>query len=58
MYNLKLNFETFSFIFGVQAEGYVEDEPIIQEEPCYGKRCTSNEFCCPGLVCVDVDGGQ
>ncbi|XP_047102903.1 ITG-like peptide [Schistocerca piceifrons] len=26
------------------------------EEPCYGKKCTSNEHCCPGTVCVDVDG--
>ncbi|XP_075219527.1 space blanket [Lycorma delicatula] len=24
--------------------------------PCYGKRCTANEHCCPGSVCVDVDG--
>ncbi|XP_021918850.1 prohormone-3 isoform X1 [Zootermopsis nevadensis] len=26
------------------------------EEPCYGKKCTANEHCCPGSVCVDVDG--
>ncbi|XP_066262518.1 prohormone-3 [Euwallacea similis] len=26
------------------------------DEPCYGKRCTANEHCCPGSVCVDVDG--
>lgn len=26
------------------------------EEPCYGRKCTANEFCCPGSVCVDVDG--
>ncbi|XP_065339112.1 prohormone-3 [Cloeon dipterum] len=25
-------------------------------EPCYGRKCTSNENCCPGSVCVDVDG--
>ncbi|CAH0394527.1 unnamed protein product [Bemisia tabaci] len=29
---------------------------IEQEGPCYGKRCTANEHCCPGSVCVDVDG--
>lgn len=33
-----------------------EIEPIMEEEPCYGKRCTANEHCCPGSVCVDVDG--
>ncbi|XP_044264103.1 prohormone-3 isoform X1 [Tribolium madens] len=27
-----------------------------EEEPCYGKPCTANEHCCPGSVCVDVDG--
>lgn len=32
-----------------------EDEP---DEPCYGKRCTANEYCCPGSVCVNVDGGK
>ncbi|XP_071445869.1 ITG-like peptide [Hetaerina americana] len=25
-------------------------------DPCYGRKCTSNEHCCPGSVCVDVDG--
>ncbi|XP_046410543.1 prohormone-3 [Neodiprion fabricii] len=39
---------------GVDVYGdLVEDE---LEEPCYGKRCTANEHCCPGSVCVDVDG--
>jgi hypothetical protein len=28
------------------------------EEPCYGKKCTANEHCCPGSVCVDVDGSE
>lgn len=41
-----------------QSEGYLGDEQILEEEPCYGKRCTSNEHCCPGSVCVDVDGGN
>lgn len=35
-------------------EEYTND---VEEEPCYGKRCTANEHCCPGSVCVDVDGG-
>ncbi|KAG8223663.1 hypothetical protein J437_LFUL001770 [Ladona fulva] len=25
-------------------------------EPCYARKCTANEHCCPGFVCVDVDG--
>lgn len=28
------------------------------DEPCYGKKCTANEHCCPGSVCVDVDGSK
>lgn len=35
-------------------EGFEEPE---DEEPCYGKKCTANEHCCPGSVCIDVDGG-
>lgn len=35
-------------------EEYVNESN--DEEPCYGKRCTANEHCCPGSVCVDVDG--
>lgn len=34
-------------------DGFEEGEDV---EPCYGKRCTANEHCCPGSVCVDVDG--
>lgn len=26
------------------------------ETPCYGRKCTANEHCCPGTICVDVDG--
>ncbi|XP_022921217.1 prohormone-3 [Onthophagus taurus] len=33
-----------------------EFEVESDDEPCYGRRCTSNEHCCPGSVCVDVDG--
>lgn len=36
-----------------QNDVYEEDEP---DEPCYGKRCTANEYCCPGSICVNVDG--
>ncbi|CAG9820818.1 unnamed protein product [Phaedon cochleariae] len=35
-------------------EEYVSENN--DDEPCYGKRCTANEHCCPGSVCVDVDG--
>jgi hypothetical protein len=50
-------FQFFFFFF--QGENFIEEEPaIIDEEICYGKRCTANEHCCPGSVCVDVDGGK
>ena len=25
------------------------------EDPCVGKRCTANEHCCDGHVCVDTE---
>ncbi|KAF7998553.1 hypothetical protein HCN44_010961 [Aphidius gifuensis] len=28
------------------------------DEPCSGKRCIANEHCCPGQVCIDVDGAS
>ncbi|KAF5301625.1 hypothetical protein FQA39_LY10672 [Lamprigera yunnana] len=38
-------------------EGILEEfEGENDDEPCYGRRCTANEHCCPGSVCVDVDG--
>ncbi|KAL3286395.1 hypothetical protein HHI36_000904 [Cryptolaemus montrouzieri] len=40
-------------------EGILEEySNDVEDEPCYGKRCTANEHCCPGSVCVDVDGGN
>lgn len=33
-------------------------EAAAPDEPCYGRRCSANEYCCPGSVCVDVDGGE
>lgn len=48
-----------SFQRGENDEGILEEfENEGGDEPCYGKRCTANEHCCPGSVCVDVDGGK
>ena len=34
-------------------------EEVLEEEededPCSGKRCTANEHCCDGHVCVDTE---
>lgn len=49
----------FCFFFKQAENNFIDEEPaIIEEEICYGKRCTANEYCCPGSVCVDVDGGK
>lgn len=50
----------FSAVFSLQNinEVYPEDDELMMDEPCYAKRCTANEHCCPGSVCVDVDGGM
>lgn len=42
--------------YGGSEDGQLPEQEV--EEPCYGKRCTANEHCCPGSVCVDVDGGK
>ncbi|XP_029709042.1 prohormone-3 isoform X3 [Aedes albopictus] len=33
-----------------------QNQRIDGEDVCYGRPCYSNENCCPGLVCVNVDG--
>lgn len=38
-----------------QDENYLEEEQASEEE-CYGRRCIANEHCCPGTVCVNMDG--
>lgn len=60
-----INFVLCNFILSFSSqhegdEGILEDyiNENTEEEPCYGKRCTANEHCCPGSVCVDVDGGK
>lgn len=37
--------------------GYSYDslEEVI---PCYERKCTLNEHCCPGSICMNVDGGN
>lgn len=43
----------------LQSENFAEENELsLDDEMCYGKRCTANEHCCPGSVCVDVDGGK
>lgn len=46
-------------IDSLQSENFAEENELaLDDELCYGKRCTANEHCCPGSVCVDVDGGK
>ena len=33
----------------------VLEEEEEEEDPCSGKRCTANEHCCDGHVCVDTE---
>lgn len=28
------------------------------EEPCYERKCMYNDHCCPGAICVNLDGGK
>lgn len=34
----------------------IEDEPTPDVDPCYHKRCASNEDCCPASVCFIPQG--
>ncbi|XP_077285251.1 space blanket [Arctopsyche grandis] len=40
--------------YSVNEDGQGSEQDL--EEPCYGKPCTANEHCCPGSVCINVDG--
>jgi len=31
------------------------ENSVMEEDPCYEKKCTSNENCCDGTVCIDMD---
>jgi len=33
-----------------------ELESEADEDPCYERKCTANDHCCPGQVCIDIDG--
>ena len=38
-------------------EELVEEEAVRENDPCREKKCTSNEHCCEGTVCVDTSNG-
>lgn len=38
---------------GMYAEGAESTE-----EPCYERKCVYNDHCCPGSICVNLDGGK
>ncbi|KAL5286998.1 hypothetical protein ACFFRR_008135 [Megaselia abdita] len=32
------------------------DNALDEDEPCYGRKCSSSAYCCPGSICVAIDG--
>lgn len=34
------------------------DNALDEDEPCYGRKCSASEYCCPGYLCVAVDDGE
>jgi len=40
-----------------QIEQLLEDEAAAKTDPCHARKCTSNEHCCDGTVCVDTSSG-
>ena len=34
-----------------------EEAAVKDSDPCREKKCTSNEHCCDGMVCVDTSNG-
>merc|ERR1711936_971616 len=37
-----------------QIEELLEEEEAADSDPCHKRKCTSNEHCCDGMVCVDA----
>ncbi|XP_065167782.1 prohormone-3 [Atheta coriaria] len=38
-------------------EGILEEFEVEEDsESCYGRKCSANEYCCPGQICIDLDG--
>merc|ERR1711997_1132132 len=35
----------------------LEEEAAAEADPCHERKCTSNEHCCDGMVCVDTSNG-
>jgi len=40
-----------------QIEELLEEEAASENDPCHSRKCTSNEHCCDGMVCVDTSNG-
>ena len=41
-----------------QIEELLEEEAAASDpDPCHKRKCTSNEHCCDGMVCVDTSNG-
>ena len=40
-----------------QIEELLEEEAAAEQDPCHQRKCTSNEHCCDGMVCVDTSNG-
>merc|ERR1712226_1653820 len=36
----------------------LEEEAAAEADPCHQRKCTSNEHCCDGMVCVDTSNGH
>ncbi|XP_039299246.1 ITG-like peptide [Nilaparvata lugens] len=34
----------------------LQEAELEGQVPCYGRRCSANEYCCEGSICIDVDG--
>ncbi|RZF33358.1 hypothetical protein LSTR_LSTR007703 [Laodelphax striatellus] len=34
----------------------LQEAELEGQAPCIGRRCSANEYCCEGSICIDVDG--
>ncbi|XP_031835955.1 space blanket [Nomia melanderi] len=41
---------------GAYGNSYGESLEELADVPCYERTCTANQHCCPGSICVNVDG--
>jgi len=44
-------------VLAKQVQELLQEEAAAESDPCHQRKCTANEHCCDGTVCVDTTNG-